>query len=422
MLAAIHLLIICWLIFKIKKFQISNISVVISIAYFIVKCCFGFSLWLIYRDYYKQGDMLEYWHDTNSIFIFLKNSPIDFFKSIIGISQSDILNNMEHWNAFTYNPYFNDNRTFLIFNLLIRMISFGDVYVQIIWINFAAYFGLLCLYNCFIDEYHQKIDSEKLHNNSTFLKFIPFLLPSVLIFGSALSKESLWLFVFGILIRNIQVMYNNYSIRNVVYFIVSSAFVFAIKSYLFLALLPGLFALVVIKKMSDWNFKWIFISIYVGGLIELLIIGKFFPQYDLPSYLFGQRLNLLRNAVFSGADSLINPVCFAPEALSFLKRIPQSILFAFVNPLQWELKSFWMLPISWDSVIIIFVMAYLFIFRKVLTIFDSPFSLLFLFISLLLLMAIGFTIPVIGNLVRFKMPAMFMLAISVCFVKKRSIN
>ncbi len=420
MLAILHLLIICLMIFKIRKLQIDSMPVVVSIGYFILKCSIGYGTWLIYRDYFRNGDMLGFMNDIEFMFQILINSPLDFIQAVLGVGHVELLNSLEHWNASTYNPYFNDSQTFLIFNLMIRLISFGDVFVQIAWLNFASYIGLICLYKSFnYSQLKNGIETNKL-NRIELLKFIPFLLPTVLVFGSAFGKESLLLLALGVFVYSVQLIYNSRSTKSIFYFVLSFILMLLIKPYLLLILLPGVFAIIVFKNMPTWNLKWIFISVYCGGLLELLIIGKYFPQFDLPLYLFGQRLNLLRNAVWSGANTLINPVLFAPNAIDFLKRIPQSILFSFSHPFPWEIKRWWMIPISLDSIILLAMSALLYVKRNTIKLFYSSLSFLFLFAGLVLLMMIGFTIPVLGNLVRFKMPAMLMLALSICSFKRHS--
>ncbi len=417
MMASMYLLVICLLIYRFRKLHLDTVSVFIPIAYFILKCLCGIGVWILYRDYFKNGDMLGYVKETEIMIQLFKQSPVEFLKAIFGIDHLGLLKNIEHWNAATYNPFFNDNRSFLIFNLLIRLLSFGNVYAQIVWINFASYIGLLCLYKCFNEDLFSDETKQTNRNEIKFLRFIPFVLPSVLIFGSALLKESLLLFAFGLFVRRTQLAFSFSSNKNYLYFIISLIILLLIKPYLLLILLPGILALFFHKKMSAVNVKLIFISIYCGGLLELLLLGKFFPQFDLPSYLFGQRLNLMRNAIMSASHSLINPVSFAPEALSFLRHVPQAIIFAFTRPFPTEIELWWMIPISLDSIMVTILIVYLIFNRKKFQILFSPFSLLLFFSSMVLLMMIGFTIPVIGNIVRFKMPAMLMLALSVSSFK-----
>lgn len=422
MIASIYIIVICLMIYRFRKLHLDAISEFIPISYFILKCVCGIGVWILYHDYFKNGDMLGYMKETEIMYQLLKQSPTDFLQAIVGFGQLDLLKNIEHWNAETYNPIFNDNKSFLIFNLLIRFLSFGNVYAQIVWINFASYIGLLSLYKCFNEYSFAHETKQKKSTEIEYLRFIPFILPSVLIFGSALLKESLLLFAFGLFVRRTQLAFSFSNNKNYLYFLISLIFLLFIKPYLLFILLPGIFALFFHKKMPSVNVKVIFISIYCGGLLELLLVGKFFPQFDLPTYLFGQRLNLMRNAIMSASNNLINPISFAPETFSFLRHVPQAIISAFTRPFPNEIEQWWMTPISFDSIILATLIIYLFFKRKILRILHSPFALLMFFSSLVLLMLIGFTIPVIGNLVRFKMPAMLMLALSMTSFKLNKSN
>ena len=93
---------------------------------------------------------------------------------------------MKNWYDI-YSP-FNDNRTMIRFNSLLRFISFGYYYVHVAFICFLSLTGIVAVVNVLKREFPSL-------KKEFFLIFI--LLPSVLFWGSGLLKDSLVFFSFG---------------------------------------------------------------------------------------------------------------------------------------------------------------------------------------------------------------------------------
>jgi hypothetical protein len=415
----LHILFVAFLILKFRKIQPEGIHAFYALLYFVLKCFCGFAVLYVFQKFYKQGDTIGYFKEAGFIYNEFLKDPFQLLKALFGADHNGVLKNLELWNNWTYNPVYNDNRTLILINVLIRFISFGQISVHIIWINFIAYLGLVWLYDCFIAGSESR-SSLSLRNFSLklsaikpvhLLVFIPFFLPNVLVWGSALLKEPLVLFALGGLLRSTQLLLQKYSLKNLTWFVISFLFFMMIKPYLLLILFPGIISLAACKIIKNSKPVFLFLSVYLFGLAFLLITGNYFPAINLPAYLFGQQLSFIRNAIFSGASSFVFPVLFAPSPISFLKHIPEAISFCFLRPWPWELTHWWTYPLALDSFIVFVIFVYQLIKGKLKFLFNSPTALLALSTAIILFIFLGYTVPVMGNLLRYKMPGMLLLCL-----------
>ena len=112
------------------------------------------------------------------------------------------------------------------------------------------------------------------------------------------------------------------------------------------------------------------------------------------------------------AGSLVRPISFAPTITSFLKHFPEASWYAFFHPTLNELKEWWFFPFSLESWVIIILFLFNFILDKGKKLFSSSFCVLSIFIAVMLLALVGFTNPVLGNIVRYRMIAMLVLILA----------
>jgi hypothetical protein len=229
--------------------------------------------------------------------------------------------------------------------------------------------------------------------------------------GSGLLKEPLVLFMVGIILRLTQLSTENMRIRYFIYFPLIAFLFLIIKMYLFAIILPGIIGIFFSKYASNKRqINFILLS-YLIALVAVVVIGYYHPNYDLPALLFGKQLNTYRFAVFMNAGSVVHPVPFAPNWISFLKHIPEGIWFAFAHPYPNELVQWWMFPFSFEAVFILMLYGASFYIDRCKYVFANSFHVYGIIVALGLLLLIGYTNPVLGNIVRYRMVSMILLAV-----------
>jgi hypothetical protein len=390
--------------------QPEGMPVMAAVYLFVMKCIVGLGLGLFYKTYYGSGDTFGFFGDSGHLFSIFFNEPKQFVKIFFDyhLGSPDTARNvagMHLWYDSGFDDYYNDARTVVKINALLRFISFGYYEVHVVFMNCISYLGLLWIYRVFFKD--MTITGWK---NIAILS-VGFITPSVLMWGSGLLKEPLVLFMVGIILRLTQLSTENMRIRYFIYFPLIAFLFLIIKMYLFAIILPGIIGIFFSKYASNKRqINFILLS-YLIALVAVVVIGYYHPNYDLPALLFGKQLNTYRFAVFMNAGSVVHPVPFAPNWISFLKHIPEGIWFAFAHPYPNELVQWWMFPFSFEAVFILMLYGASFYIDRCKYVFANSFHVYGIIVALGLLLLIGYTNPVLGNIVRYRMVSMILLAV-----------
>lgn len=410
-LTMLYMSIFIYLINRYESLQPPGIKLIYVSLYFVLKCAIGIGLGILYKNYYDGGDTFGYYFDSSQLFSLIFNDPISYFRILIGFTAdspeiASHLSILNLWNSSGFDDYYNDSHTLLKINSIIRIFSFGYYDVHVVWMNFLSYLGLLWLYKVFI--------RSNINDNSklSLFKLIPFFLPSVLIWGSGFLKEPIIILFLGALFRTLQLLAREGRFRFLALsLILMFSFIF-VKTYIIALIIPGLAGYFLGTKT---NFKkaWMFVPLtYLATILFVFILGKYYGYFDVPSLLYGKQLNSLRFAIFMHAGSYVHPVAFAPSIVSFLKHFPEAVWFAIARPYPSELPAFWMFPFSIEWLFIIAIIFCAIFKESFKQTFANPKAWLIFCTSIGILAIVGFTNPVLGNTVRYRMAGALLLALS----------
>ena len=291
------------------------------------------------------------------------------------------------------NSYWNDLTSNLIikFLSLCDIFSFGNYYVNVIFYNYVIFFGAIGLY-CVFDTVYA--------NKRYQLIATCFLLPSLLFFSSTIHKEGLIFAAIGVAVFNIQTaLYKTgFTASRIIYISFALCFIFLQRNYVLLAFLPAAFAwiLSVVKKYPGWL---TFIITYTAGAILFFTAGGLSPKLNLPMKVSQKQWDfehLQTPSTYIMIDSL------APTFKGFASNAPQAFNHSLLRPYFTDNKlSISLLPLSVELFIYeMLVLVFIFVGNKTAT--QDPFILFGLFFSLSILLIIGYTIPIIGAIVRYR--------------------
>jgi hypothetical protein len=457
-LCTIYTILFIGIIYKLPFFNIPSIPKKIIVGIFILKILIGLLLYLIYTYYYTDrttADIFKYYDDSKILFNVLLEEPKSFFKLLFGIdSNSHYLNEnyiskMQYWFNAYQNDVYNDNRIIIKLNALIQPFSFGYFNVHTIFFNFISLIGLTAIYKA--------VERFKIHKK--VLLVIVFLIPSVIFWSSGVLKESILFFGLGIFLLNyFRLVHDKYSIKNIIYLIISTAILISIKPYVFLAIFLPLVAYFWVYKSNQNNtFLRYGITLILGLIIALnlkyanakydildiistrqnnfinLANGGIYLQDDKKSALIhipdNQRENLIKidethfkiketpetvyTAIFNEqkSGSLLNVNRLKPTLSSFLRESPQALINSLFRPYPFESSSPFIILSGLENLILFILIILVFVFRKIPDKKEVNFILLVFTFSFTLLLFIGLTTPVMGSIVRYKSPALLFLII-----------
>jgi len=116
------------------------------------------------------------------------------------------------------------------------------------------------------------------------------------------------------------------------------------------------------------------------------------------------------------AGSILFEKSISATWVSFMKFIPVSFINSALMPLPWNSKSITELLASLENIILLVSVLFSFFYFKNKTSLETDFLWFLVFTVLSVFFIVGFTTPVAGAIVRYKMPVIpFLLMIAVCF-------
>jgi len=108
----------------------------------------------------------------------------------------------------------------------------------------------------------------------------------------------------------------------------------------------------------------------------------------------------------------ISPI--EPNFWSLVKTAPEALMNSLFRPYPWDVNSFFTLIASLENLVVIVVLILGAVYFKPIPGNRTNLSLLFFTSGLILLLIVGWTTPVAGALVRYKIPGVIAVLMGVC--------
>ena len=323
-----------------------------------------------------------------------------------GRAETDILfnNPKKFFTDIFYNPY---DKGYLRFfstiqsywsdlknNVMIKLVavfnvfSFKSYYINTIFFSYVCFFGPVALYRIYA-----AIFPGKTWQTITSC----FLVPSFLYWCSGIHKD-------GLIFTGICfIMYHLHKItagegafhRRYVYIFFCLLFIFPLRNYITVLLIPLIIAWVLSNKVKKK--KW---AVFTG--VYLICIGLFFtsrfihPKLNLPLSV------IIRQTEFQELEgnSRIETTKLLPGFKSFIRNLPEAMNHALLRPYPAEMKGILYIPAAIE--VIFYLTLFIFYLFRGRNVFNEPSVLFSFFFSFCLLILIGYMIPFIGAIVRYR--------------------
>jgi hypothetical protein len=411
-----------FLIYKLPFFNAAGISKRSISFVFILKIVFGLLLWAVYTFYYPNrstADIYKYFDDSKVMFNALKTTPVHYFRMLFGIGNNTpefdpYYSEMHYWARKNGEGTFNDGHTVIRFNAFIRLFSQGYYTVHTVFICFISLIGFTAIYKTFIPFLEDK-------KQELFLAV--FLLPSVLFWGSGVLKEGLLFFTLGILIYYSQ---QRFTWKSLCICLVAGILLALSKFYVWLALLPAFFFLLVIKNTGTKNtfqkFSIILILVAFAGInidrfstIQNPLVTLSQKQIEFNSLAEGNISDANHQSIPAAGSHITIPV-LQPTVRSFIQNAPTALWNVMLRPYPWEIRSAMMLLAGLENAFILFFLILCIVFCLPLASIKWEYVLFCLAFATLQFLIIGETTPVLGAIARYKVPSLPFLLIAFLFI------
>ncbi|PKP21134.1 MAG: hypothetical protein CVU05_07445 [Bacteroidetes bacterium HGW-Bacteroidetes-21] len=403
-------------------YKIPGISFYFIGGLFLLKVLAGVAMYFIYLKYYKtteSADIFNYFKDSNVLFSAVYDNPGDYLRMLTGWESDSphLYKYYEQMNFWVKNhnyDLYNDNRTIIRFNALIQLFSFQYFNVHTVFMSFISFTGLIYIYKACIQFFKNKKNE---------LLIVIFLLPSVIFWSSGVLKEGLVFLGLGLFIYSTFNFIQTYQFKFIPGLLLAILILMLSKFYVLFAMLPGVITFFMVRRFPRIN-MWLSLAIVHILLVTLLFNTKYFSSYDLPQILSQKQHDFVNfiNSVDSVGSKIDLPL-IEPSTIGIIKNVPNALYNVIIRPTPGDISSIIMWPAFFENIFILLLIIVAIIFpvkKPEKEIF--PFLMFCISFSLILFTLIGMTTPVLGAIVRYKIPAFpFFVMIILLFINKEKI-
>tara|TARA_B100000809_G_C15127906_1_gene527072 strand:- start:2189 stop:3280 length:1092 start_codon:yes stop_codon:yes gene_type:complete len=338
----------------------------------------------------------------------IKTNPFDYLKMLIGFdNDSTHFNNnyyqyMGNWIRPETNDLFTDTHIIIRFNAFVHLFSFGYIHVHNVFINFISIIGLTTIFKAF---------KPFLYHKEKVLFYLLALIPSILFWGSGLLKESIIFFALGVLFLNVFSLTKKIKPLNFVYILAAVLLIVFTKFYLLVALsIPILGYLLNLYFSLKKPIIGYLIS-FTLFMVTITIAPLIFEELNFIKQIAIKQQDFSRFVLVEGATSgFILPEL--SDGISLLTNIPNALLNTLVRPFLWECNALFVWLSAFENIVVLALIIIAIVFRKKMNTAQKNifyFNLIFVFC---LFTIIGLTTPVFGAIMRYKIPGLILLLIS----------
>ena len=377
---------------------------------FLAKVFCGFMVYLIYAYYYGnriEADTFKYFDDSYYLYESLYTRPIDFFKMLFGINCEGAYfddlyyDKMNNWYRVYENSLYNDNRLIIRVNAALRLFSFGNYHVHSIILNFIAFIGSVGMARFFLYFVQTKWK----------VYVAVFFIPSVVFWSSGILKESLLLFAMGLFCYFLYRLVISKNWINLLFLTLPFLLLMLLKFYVFVAFIPAILG---------WYFsettrlKWKAFPLVFGILsILAILLGSWDSSYNFIHILVRKQHDFINMSIAFHVNSAIQMDYLDENIFSILKAVPFGIINSLTRPWPLEIKNILFLPAMIENLVLLVLITTVLIQKVKNPIRSSNFVLFCFLFTFFLYAIIGISTPILGALVRYKIPAMPFLLIGI---------
>lgn len=403
LLFIVYCVLFCWLITRIRFFSQSGLSNRVLVTLFIIRILALLVGSYLNLYYFPVSDSVAFHQMGIDEFNLLFQNPHEYFVNIFHTEPSQSYSRL----LDDSNSYWNNLRNNLLAKMLsiFDLLSFKSFLINTLFFNFLIFFGVVALYRVFIKIFPA---------SSLQLILCIFLLPSALFFSAMIHRDGLILLSISMIIYHLFFMINQRQLLWKKLFIVLLflLLIFLLRNFVFICLVPALIAWAIAAKFPRHAFIS-FVAVYVFIAILFFCSGYISPRANLPQYVSSRQSSFVEVGKAGASTIDIKPLY--PTFKSFLSNAPQAFNHALMRPYISKAVSFAYLPFAIEIIVIeiLFVLFLLFHRSKKKV---NPLIYFGVFFSLTMLLVTGYTVPIIGAIVRYRsIYLIFLLIPVVCY-------
>lgn len=383
---------LCWLLAKSSFIRHAGIDKRVMLGLFTCKVLAGIAIGWFSLHWYGPGN--DYWDNNKEAWTeyqLLLQHPKAYFTNLFSSGYAEGYSGVFN----SSDSFWNDLRNNIIIKLvsLFNIFSQGNYYINSLFFNWIVFFGHVALYRVF---------SKVFPGKNTMLIIGCFLLPSFLYFSSGLHKDGVVFLLLAFLCYIVYGMLERQRVswKPVLALLFCLAMTFLLRNFVLIALLPGLVAWF-IAAMSKNRVWLVFAVTFLFFAVLLFNIHYLLPSVDPLATIIQRQADYLQLPT-AATDIPLNRL--EPGFGSFIANTPQAMSHLLLRPYLWDTPVRSLLPFAVELFLyqLLFIRFLLGKKMRFTNRNDQAFIYFCIFFSLVAFLFIGFIVPNIGSLVRYR--------------------
>jgi hypothetical protein len=367
-----------------------------------LKIAAAFIFYILYTFYYTNRDNAEIFYYYDDALLIYKEHfflhPLEYLKFITGFNSyspefTETLSQTIWWKKSLAMDWIHqlEIQTLIKLNGFIMLFSFGSIHTHSLFFSCISFFSFLLFY--------QSAKKKFKEINKRLLIYLS--LPSILIFTSNGIKETIIVFFLSIFCASIFLVRKN-GIK-ILLIMVSLLGILLLRAYYLLALIPGFTAII------SYNYIKKPIVIFVGIHAIFMMFLLFNPWTNISENLTNRQSDMVLVADEMNVSSKYEQTSINSTPLNLIIKIPEALYNTFLRYKGDNQKNNTLtLLYSFENIVVILLIILSFIYAKK----DETYIQLRLYIfsfCLIVSLFIGWTVPVVGAIVKYKAPMIMIL-------------
>jgi hypothetical protein len=366
---------------------------------------------LIYQYYYGGGDTNNFFYHARVINSSINNSWGTWYSLM---THKTALEDPKAYSYISQMWWYDENSSYTVARIAAFFGLFcGTAYLPIaLMFAYISFTGMWAMYKTFVSIY-PKITKE--------LAFAFLFIPSTIVWGSGLFKDTICMFGLGWLTYcTFRIFVNkDYSFRNILLLVFSFWLIAVVKIYIMMAFIPALAIWLLTtytRKISSSSLRFLLRL----GFIGLTIMAFFFFTQVFADQLNKYSLDRIEGTAtetrwwltYASGDegSSYDLGEFDPSIGGMILKFPQAVVVTLFRPFPWEAKKMIVLLSAAEALLFVFFTIQAFrkrgLGKTIQLIRYNPTLLFCLVFSLIFAFAVGITSFNFGALSRYKIPCL----------------
>lgn len=392
LLFVFYLILFSWLVTRVRFFNRSGLNNSQLVIFFLLKVMAAIFYGWMGSYYGEMAQMVDTWAYHQFGIEEYKGMMKDpggyltnlFYDPYPGGADKFFGSHDSYWNDLKGNVFV---KLLSIFNIF----SLKYYYVNVIFYSFLSFFGTIALFRVMNDLFPGK---------KWIILATIFGLPSFIYWTSGMFKEGLIFTAIALVLYHLYfgAKEKRYSLRRWLGILLGMLMLLVMRNYLMMLVLPAALAWILASKWPKYGLA-LFFSVYLVSGALFFTARYIHPRLDFPKAVVEKQQAFLR---LQGGASSIPIKELEPSLGSFIKNTPQTVVLSFLRPFPGDVRHLLSLAACIEINLLLLLFLLFIIFRKRNVAISTNALYLCTFLSISVMLAIGFSVNNLGAIVRYR--------------------